>query len=406
MNVFGENDVSWLDSLVAKVIANLEDFNDATYELLTPDDSFFVSSMFFVKITANSNEKDASKTKTLSLVVKRPTPLAAARDIMHIDAQFHNEILFYRRYAMGSKDFSSLIYADENPPTESVMVFENVTKKGYSLCKTVHNVPLEYTMAAIREIARFHGKGYVMKHRKKEEFFSIVGDIWETRYFNDPSDEFEMMINRTSSRAIEYLRKNGYDKDFCDKMKPFLDNLTENYINKCVEPEEPLSTLCHGDFTLNNTFFKKENGELKAMLIDFALMRYGSPVIDLSTYLCLHCAEDLDKDLIVNVLKMYHDSLVQYLTENDIQDHVISETYSYEAIREEFRKRSLLGYTIASFFLAMTMGKSTFTPEEIGQMESHERLDVLYELGGDEISGILARMLLNLKEFGVLDDIV
>lgn len=63
-----------------------------------------------------------------------------------------------------------------------------------------------------------------------------------------------------------------------------LKNAYEDVILKFIEAEEPLATLCHGDSTINNTLLKNENGKLKTMFIDFALIRYGSLILDLKLF--------------------------------------------------------------------------------------------------------------------------
>lgn len=250
-------------------------------------------------------------------------------------------------------------------------------------------------------MARFHAKGYVMKDRSPAEFFDIVENIQETRYDNDPENGFRTTTNMVTNRCIDFLRKSVHDEDFCDKMDAYLSNTYDNVVLKSMKVEEPLATLCHGDFTMNNTFFKKDGNEVRAMLIDFALMRYGPPSIDLSTFLCLHCAEEISTDLIDSVLKAYNDSLVQCLTENGIENRG---RFSYEAICNDFKVYGMFGYVIAGFFLATVMGKDQPSVEEMSLMDPVEASVILRELGGDEISDILAKMLLVLHEYGCLDD--
>lgn len=399
----GQNS-TWLNSLMRKVGENLgKDFNDARYELSDPDESFFISSMFFVNITANASNGGTSKKRIASVVVKRPPSQPTMRQMMNSDAQFHNEILFYRRYAVGHDDLPKCIYADEKPPTESVVVLHNIGQQGFKLCQWKYRAPLEYTVAAIQEIARFHANGYVMKERNRDEFFDFVRSIQETRFESNPENIIKVVINASMNRGVDYLREHGHGGEFYDKLRSKFENGYRTVVLEIVKPEEPLATLCHGDFTLNNTFFKREDGQLKVMFIDFALIRYGSPIVDLSTFLSLHCAEELDKDMIDNALKVYHDSLRQCLAENGIED---CERFSYEAVHDDYKRKGIFGYIIASFFLAMLMGKCEMTTEEMVALDIEEQAKLIQEVGGDEISEILGNMLLKLKEFGCLDDIV
>ncbi|XP_012137098.2 uncharacterized protein LOC100878772 [Megachile rotundata] len=381
-----------LDPLIEKVTERFkQNVSNVSYELSMPDDSFFLSNMFFVRITMNEEKID--------VVVKKPSPLDYVREMLESDVQFHNEIVFYEKYSKEDDEVPRCFYTEEKPPVDSVLVLENIKSRGYSLSHWKYDIPLEYTHAAFRTLARFHGKCYAMKEHQPDRFFDIVSNLWPSRYRHD--SQMNVMMNGTATRAVEYLRRRGYDKTFCDRLEAKWEDVFGNVVMDIVRPEEPLSTLCHGDFTMNNVFFKRENGQLKAMLIDFALVRYGSPVIDLSTLLCLHCARDLDKNLLDNVLKVYHDALIEVLKERGVEDLA---KYSYQAFYEDYRKKGIFGFFISTFFLSMVMGKNTMSPEEMMQMDYEKSVLVLREMGGDEISEILANMLLKLKEFGCLDD--
>ncbi|XP_076287639.1 uncharacterized protein LOC143212592 [Lasioglossum baleicum] len=392
-----------LEQLIDKTTRNLgKGYHSVRYDLESPTDAFYVSSMFFVNITVNYGNENQKR--TIRLVVKKPSPLEKLRTMMRSDAQFHNEILFYEKYAVGHKDLPVCYYKHEEPPTKSVLVLENIEERGFHMCQWRYNVPMDYTMAGVRELARFHAKGYVMKERRRSEFFDIIESMHESRYDDDdPETSPKDILNSTGTRGIEYLRDHGHDEDFCAKMIPFFEDMYENVVVKCIEPEEPLATLCHGDFTVNNTFFKEEDGKVKAMFIDFALVRYGSPVIDLSSYLCLHCPENLSTDLIESVFRAYNDSLMQCLEDNGIKNR---ERFSYEALLDDYKLKGLFGYAVASFFLAVAMGKEKINPEEVADMDIDNRGDFLKKGGGDEISEILANMLLKLQEFGCLDHVL
>lgn len=389
-----------LDPLINKIVANLgKDFDDVRYEISVPEDSFFISNLYFLNI--NSNAKDTDKKRTVNVVLKKPPAIADVRDVMRTNEQFHNEILFYQRYAKHHEEFPRCLLAEEKPPSDSVIVLENViAQRGYDISKWKHDVPIEYTMAAFREIARFHAKAYVAKERRGEEFFDFVNGLQEVRYYS--GSILKVVYDGTANRSVKYLRGRGYDPRFCDKLEDKLRNTYDDLVMKYVKPEEPLATLCHGDFTMNNTLFKNENGEIKCMFIDFALTRYGSPVLDLSTFLCLHCARQVDKSMLDKVLKAYHDSLTRCLEESGVD----SEKYSFEALREDYKRKGLFGFFVATFFLPTVMGLGDCSPEKFIKIDIQNWGSALCEQGGDECSEIMANMLLRLKEFGCLDDLL
>ncbi|EZA55348.1 hypothetical protein DMN91_004502 [Ooceraea biroi] len=389
----------WIKETMTNVIETLGvNKDDAHYELATSTD-IYSSTMHYVTVKFKS--KTSSENEEYALILKRPMQIEIIRELFRVDFQFHNEILFYQTYARPGDNFPRCFYTAERPPTDSVLALENVTKSGYHAYPQGYNAPLEYTLAAMREIGRFHGKGYVMKKLQREEFFGIVERIQEGRYDLKMSDNYlRPFFNCMAPRAVEYLRRQGYDPVFCDKTETLLSDAFDRIMLKTVQPQEPLSTLCHGDFTLNNMLFKAEgDGQYRAMLIDFALIIHATPVVDLSTYLCLSCSNEIRKEKFPEIMRAYHDALKEYLQDAGIWD---AKKYSYDAIVENYVKGSLFGFVIASFYLVILMGRCTVGPEQLVHIDTTEFAMMCKEAGGDEMSKILADMLLELKDLGCL----
>ncbi|OAD60891.1 hypothetical protein WN48_07065 [Eufriesea mexicana] len=397
-----EDDCAWIDDLMGKIADKLDkNFDDIRYEVSTPTDSFCVSTLTFLNVIANSSSDNSEKQSVTNLVVKRMSPEADLRQVLKSSEQFHNEILFYEWYGKHYDNLPRCIYAKDAPPADSVIVLENmVSLRGYSLSQLKYDISLDYTLAAVREMARFHANSYAMKEHRREDFFAFVDNIQEARFY--PETNVKMIFDESATRSVEYLCKQGYDEGLCDKLQARFENTYNNLILKYVEPEEPLAILCHGDFTINNTLFKKKNGELTAMLIDFALIRYGSPILDLSTFLSLHCANDLDKDMLQNVLEVYHKTLIENLEENGVD----SDKFTYEALYEEYKRKGLFGFFIASFFLSVQMDRTELRAKDASTMDMDEWARTMRTLGGDEVSEILANMLLRLKDAGCLDHVL
>ncbi|XP_025074720.1 uncharacterized protein LOC112552818 [Pogonomyrmex barbatus] len=388
----------WLEEVMSELIQNLK-LNKARYEISESVD-YTMSTLYYINIKYKNRTN--GEIEELPVVLKSLNQSKfIPRRLNQLDRQIHNEILFYQTYAQSNDHFVKCLYADERSPCE-VIVLENGCKRGYSSCPYSYDVPLEYTLAAFREMGRFHGKGYVMKELQPEKFFDIVKRIQEIRYetrYKD-TDTYKDFVNIITPRAVEYLRRHGHDAVFCDKMEALLSNAFDGVMLKVSKPLEPLSTLCHGDFTASNVLFRKESdGQYRAILIDFAHFRYATPVVDLSTYLCLCCSNELRKGKFSEIMRAYHNALKEYLLEAGIWD---IEKYSYEVLLDNFKKGALFGFAIASFFLGVLTGHSDRTGSEIIKLEYVERAKLMKQYGGDEISKILADMLLHLRDLGCL----
>lgn len=399
----GVEDQKWIDGMMAKIIEDLGlDVGEAQYEL-SKSVGFVMTVMYHVHLrfknkTSNRNEK-------LSMVLKRS--MRNFNEIANIDLQFRNEILFYQTYVQPNERhlYARCYYVDTRTSGDLTIALENVNERGYYPYPYAYDAPLAYTLTAMQELGRFHGKGYVMKEQQREKFFDIVAQLQEVRYIKT-GNMYEIIANVKAPRAVEYLRQQGHDPVFCDKVETVLSNSFEEVLMKMVQPLEPLSTLCHGDFTLNNILFKTDGESVcRAMLIDFALMTYSTPVVDLSTYLCISCLDGGRREIFSDIMRAYHDALTQYLLDAGIQD---IEKYSYNALMDDFKRGALFGFVLLSTFIPILTGDlkpEVFVQEVIslGTLESAKKQKYL---GGDEVSKILADMLLHLRDLGCLEYIL
>lgn len=378
----------WIKDVMSRIIENLGlDVNETRYKL-SKSTSKHMSIIYYIDLQFENKTKEQNE--EFSMILKKP--LQKYDQIHRIGPQFHNEILFYQMYTQPDENYAKCFYIDEQSLFDTVIALENVNKRGYHPCLYKCNAPLEYTLVAMREIGRFHGKGYAMKKLQREKFFDIVTRLEEVRYLKIMDNFYENLCNINPIQTVKYLRNHGHDKVFCDKMEALFSNAFNEVMMKIVEPLEPLSTLCHGDFTLDNILFKRENdGQCRAMLIDFALLRYSTPVVDLSTFLCLCCFNEIKKDKFPELMRAYHDALKEYLLEAGVWD---IEKYSYKALLDDFMRGGLFGFVIASFYLPILTGH--YIPEDLNVEK------IRPQKYNDEMSKILADMLLNLRDLGCL----
>lgn len=386
--------------LKAKVLPNISKIikkscDNVTLEITVPDTCLFVSEVYFVKIKFTDNE-------TLSVVVKIPVSTTLIGD-PHTDALFHNEVLFYEKFAPNSTRYPRCFYAYEDVLNwkMSSIVTENVETMGFKMCPQAFNIPMEYIMAGVREIAKFHATGYAMKTNQSAKFFSIVDSIEESRYF--PGEWNETTINYISPRPINYLRKNNYDSTFCDKMGEHLSRAFQTVMLDAVKPCEPLAVLCHGDFTRNNIFYRQIDSQLEGMLIDFAMLRYSSPAIDLSTFLYISCSAEDICDNFNDIFKAYHSELIDYLQKLGIDE---VDAYSYDKMLVDYKRRAMFGYIIALFFIPAQRGLVTvdLTSESADDLRRFNENTM--KAGGDELSKEFADLLINLRSSGCLKHVL
>lgn len=390
---------NWLiKKIVPKIAENLgTTWSDVGLDISIPENSFFLSTVYFVDI------KFKKENKSIHAVIKKPSDNELVVKYLHTHAQFHNEILFYKKIATESKRYPRCFYAFESKDDlkDTLICTENIGTMGFEICPTSYDIPFEYVIAGVQEIGRFHAMGYIMKARDPVKFFKIVGEIQESRYVYD--DWQPQFINFIAKRPIEWLRKEKYDSKFCDKMEHFLENTFDNIMMDAIEVKEPLAVFCHGDFTRNNILFRKTQDSLEGKLIDFAMLRYASPSIDLSTFLYLSVSNIDRKHRFNEIIDAYYEAMTKYFTEDNME---VPDCYSYDSFIADYKRHALLGYAIALFFLPVLHGHVNFA--NLGPTDSFN-IDVMGPMnkaaGGESMSRNFADMLLEIRNFGGLDHI-
>ncbi|XP_044013805.1 uncharacterized protein LOC122856177 [Aphidius gifuensis] len=359
---------------------------------------YYLSTVYLVDI------KIIDKNEYINVVVKTPSNIEDKKNLLTVREQFYNEVLFYNKVAVNSDVYLQLpkcfyAYNNQEDYQDGMIIMENIASLGYAMCPDSYNIPFEYVISGVQEVARFHGMGYSIKTRDPDNFFTIVSEIKSAFVFLGCF--FPVYMNLISMRPIKWLREQNYDEEFCNKMEHYMKNAYQYFILDLNKPIEPLAVICHGDFTINNILFRKTNGVIDSRLIDFAMMRYASPSTDLSTFLYFSVSKNDRKERFNEIFKAYHDALIKYLNDENIK---IMDCFSYDNLLADYKHHVMFGYIMALFFIPNILGlidlaKTTFD-NDTDPLKVFEKTE---NLGGENLSKLFAEMLIDIRELGGLD---
>lgn len=144
---------------------------------------------------------------------------------------------------------------------------------------------------------------YIAKHKDPVGFQEAIADIRNTQWNADGHWYIgHKSLQMYSRRGIDrLLKRSGGDGDAStdsDLMRRF-NGLVEDQdvtLRRALEPSEPTSVLCHGDFNRNNMLFRYDGDTGRptdVLLFDFGTPRYGSPALDLSFMLYMNTSRQL-----------------------------------------------------------------------------------------------------------------
>ncbi|XP_044006330.1 uncharacterized protein LOC122851272 [Aphidius gifuensis] len=386
-------------NIIPKISTNIDkNWNNVTVDISIPENSFFLSTVYFIEI------KFVDEQKSIKIVIKKPSGMTTMSENMHTRQQFHNEILFYNNISTASKRYPKCYYAfeDKYNVDNTIIVTENIETMGYKMCPVKYDIPFEYVIAGVEEIARFHAMSYIMKLRDPKKFYSICNEIEETRYEKD--DWHSKYINLISQRPIKWLKKEKFDPKFCEKIEKYFENAYGNIMITSLEVKEPLAVFCHGDFTRNNILFRhSKNNNIEGKLIDFAMLRYASPSIDLSTFLYISVSNSDRKHRFDEIFNAYYQSMTKYFEDEKME---IPNYYSYDVFVDDYKRKAMFGYIIAIFFLPLLREHVSLNDINEEDFFNPEIMAAFSEdAGGDSLSREFADMLLEIRNFGGLDHV-
>lgn len=182
----------------------------------------------------------------------------------------------------------------------------------------------------MRELGTFHGYAYAVKESDPNQFEKIVSLFKESRYSSngESSIVWEMMSTEGPKRAINLVRKNStIPESFLQKLETCYDNPIK-FQKKLVQPIEPLAVICHGDYLRNNIAFKyNDDTPTKALIFDFQTLRYSSPMVDVTVFLCNSTGCVVRTRYFEEIFNVYHNSLIKAIcgklgkTKNELPEY-------------------------------------------------------------------------------------
>ncbi|XP_055321909.1 uncharacterized protein LOC129577979 [Sitodiplosis mosellana] len=324
----------------------------------------FMSELSCITLAERNSEKK------LHLVCKVAPSSKNRRKEFISDVAFTREAAFYTKLMPSfakfqaeknlSKDDQFLAYPKcyaatiDGENEHYAIILEDLRPQEFKLWNKVKTSPIENVRLAMREIAKFHGISIAMKDQKPEEFaeFEKYTDIF--RFFFE-SKNMRDMVRGSYEQAVALLKSQDHKNIMLDLKENFMDYF-ENILNE--KSANYLGVICHGDFWNNNILyrFNKDGAAEDIRLLDWQVIRFGSPAIDLLYNLFTSTDKALRDKEYDNLLQFYHKSLsrtVQLLGSNP------DELFTFDDLQSELKRCGNYALMLAPMLIQISQANSS-----------------------------------------------
>ncbi|KAH8232665.1 hypothetical protein KR032_011422 [Drosophila birchii] len=227
------------------------------------------------------------------------------------------------------------------------ILMENLKARGYINVERSQGFNLEYLKQVLRKLAQFHAASAVYVERNGEFKKLLSNGI-----YTNANQEILQELNNPEV-FLSQLRRlrigDHFHKEFVDKEEVLVNKLLELH----APDSEQFNVLNHCDCWANNAMFKldDEGNVVDTALLDFQVVKYGSPANDLY-YTILSSAE---KDIKLAEF----DNMVQYYFYH-LMDNLKVLAYGKTLpqlgdFRKSLTKHGLAAYVVVTRVLPITM---------------------------------------------------
>ncbi|XP_044264863.1 uncharacterized protein LOC123011482 [Tribolium madens] len=323
------------------------------------------------------------------IVVKAAFLDEKIREIAPIRKSFQNETYFYSHlcpafghFAGKSPEFVPKCFKTVVEENREMLALENLKEKGFDCFDKTAELDEKHVELIFKTYGRFHAFSFALRDQNPEKYNKLVkglcnvyGEFLEKKYF--PEHLMEV------SKVVEKAFVPGEDDDIITQYKKYSGYNIVNSFADCVNSEPKYAALLHGDCWSNNMMFKYQDGSVTDIrLIDWQLMKSGSPVCDLSY--CLYSgASKRVFDNLDHYLRIYHDSFSGCVRELGSDPGL----YPFEALKADWRKYAKFGMIMSFGILRMKLTNK----EDI--------IDLTDDFNMDEFGEVFSKLRFNEKDY-------
>ncbi|XP_058795730.1 uncharacterized protein LOC131666810 [Phymastichus coffea] len=249
-----------------------------------------------------------------------------------------------------------------------ILVLEDLREQGFTL-RSQETMDINSLKSAAATLARFHACSVLAERRLGKPLNEAFPTFFSEKICNN-TNKFGQVAKVGYETQILMAKKFNLDTTF------IVPNIYD-YVSEMVRPQKgELNVVCHSDLYKYNIMF---NGNNAALILDYQLLRYASPVIDLSLLLHLNTTPEFRKTSSINIMKHYYSVFNDTLQRSKLQINIPP----YENMIQMYHKCKIVGMAtsvdyLASLYLSPKLRFKIWNEEKVlERFLIHSRIDIL-----------------------------
>lgn len=194
------------------------------------------------------------------------------------------------------------------------LLLEDLTLRNFDLIDhRTEPITFDHMSLLLKALGKFHAISFAIKDQLPNKYKELSDPIFEPYWsiLNQPE------ISKVYEGMLDRMRVCLEEENRFDLVEKFVKLLGNDFRQKFSElySTTAFSVICHGDLTVKNTMFRKDdNGKpLEIQFFDWQYSRHASPITDVVLYLFCCSSTELRAKHYDEFLKIYHESLSDLL---------------------------------------------------------------------------------------------
>ncbi|GJQ83335.1 hypothetical protein Trydic_g18121 [Trypoxylus dichotomus] len=233
---------------------------------------------------------------------------------------------------------------------KGMLALENLNYTGYRVSEEVEDIGIELVF---RTYAKFHALSFVFKEQERDQCEEFRRNLFDFYQLGAKKAGIDKQVRYCIGEFLRQLHPME-DKDILDKFN------VEELIRHILDPEKYATEnaiLTQGDCWYRNVLFLYQDEDQKnpidMKLVDWQMIRFASPVYDLSYYFYPIASPEVLNNL-QHYLQVYHEELSRQIEKLGNDPKIL---YPYEDFAKEWQEHSKYGFAMSSIIVKITLNK-------------------------------------------------